>query len=108
MIRHIVTFAFKTDINGGRSAAEAQLRAALEPLAHTVPGVRSLEIGIDDGSVAGHWDAALISVHDSADALAAYQVHPDHVAALTVVASIVKSKSVVDYVVADLTGEPSP
>jgi len=108
VIRHIVTFTFKASDAEGRAAAGAQLRAALEPLGASIPGVRSLEVGIDDGSVAGHWDAALLSVHDSAEALAAYQVHPDHVAALAVVAALVESKSVVDYPVADPAGEPAP
>ena len=97
MIRHIVTFQFKATDAAERAEAATKLRAALEPLGASVPGVQSLEIGIDDGSVDGHWDAALVSVHDSADALAAYQVHPDHVAALGIVGDLVAQKSVVDF-----------
>ena len=107
MIRHIVTFAFSATDAAGRAAAAAQLRAALEPLGASIPGVHSLEVGIDDGSVPGHWDAALISVHDSAEALAAYQVHPDHIAALGIVATLVESKSVVDFPVADPGAGPT-
>ena len=107
MIRHVVTFKFKAEHAEQHSAAALQLRATLEPLGSLVPGVRSLEIGIDDGSVEGHWDAVLISVHDSADALAAYQVHPEHVAALDVVASLVDMKSVVDYPVQGPAAEPA-
>lgn len=105
MIRHIVTFQFSATDAEGRAAAGAELRATLEPLGASIPGVRSLEIGLDDGSVPGHWDAALVSVHDSVEALAAYQVHPDHLAALGVVATLVESKSVVDYSFDDLTDE---
>ncbi len=97
MIRHIVTFQFTATEGAGRAEAAEKLRATLEPLADSVPGVQSLEIGIDDGSVDGHWDAALVSVHDSAEALAAYQVHPDHVAALGIVGKLVAQKSVVDF-----------
>ena len=96
MIRHVVTFKFVAEDPEGRARAAARLRDALEPLATRVPGVRSLEVGIDDGSVPGHWDAVLVSHHDSASALAAYQEHPEHVAALRVVAELVAAKSVVD------------
>lgn len=97
MIRHIVTFKFKASSEAERNASADRLREALQPLATSIPGVRSLEIGIDDRSVPGHWDAVLISHHDSAEALAAYQVHPDHKAALGVIGALVESKSVVDY-----------
>lgn len=100
MIRHIVTFKFTQQARSDRNASIQQLRSALEPLAASVPGVRSLEIGIDDLVIDGHWDAVLISQHDSFDALAAYQVHPEHQAALQVVAELVESKSVVDYSIA--------
>jgi len=43
----------------------------------------------------------LVSHHDSFEALAAYQVHPDPQAALAVVATVVSEKSVVDYELAD-------
>lgn len=101
MIRHIVTFKLQATDATARAEAAATLRGALEPLAGVIPGVQSLEIGIDDGSVAGHWDAVLVSHHDSFEALAAYQVHPDHQAALAVVATVVSEKSVVDYELAD-------
>ncbi|MBB1510932.1 Dabb family protein [Tessaracoccus sp. MC1756] len=95
MIRHVVTFKFKTGQD--RGAAATRLREALVPLRDLIPGVQSLEVGIDDQSVSGHWDAVLISVHDSSEALAEYQGHPDHRKALAVVAELVEAKSVVDY-----------
>lgn len=97
MIRHIVTFKFTEESRSDRETAITRLREALEPLAARIPGVQSLEIGIDDLSVDGHWDAVLISHHDSFEALAAYQVHPEHQEALQVVGSIIEAKSVVDY-----------
>ncbi|MEJ6488744.1 Dabb family protein [Leucobacter sp. USCH14] len=97
MIRHIVTFQFAATDPEGRAAAANRLRAALEPLANSIPGVQSLEVGIDDGGISGHWDAALVSVHDSAEALAAYQSHPEHLAALAVIAELTARKSVVDF-----------
>lgn len=97
MIRHIVTFQYKPEFAASRDSASAQLRGALEPLAHSIPGVQSLEVGIDSSALTGHWDAVLISHHDSAEALAEYQAHPRHLAALEVVATLIVNKSVVDY-----------
>ena len=39
----------------------------------------------------------LVSEHESAEALAAYQAHPDHVAAGPFVRSVVADKSCVDF-----------
>ena len=97
MIRHIVTFRFRAEDPEGRAEAAGRLRAALEPLAGTNPRIQPFEIGIDNGSVPGHWDAALVSLHDSYDALAAYQVHPAHQAALEVIGELVSDKTVVDH-----------
>ncbi|UOR01371.1 Dabb family protein [Leucobacter allii] len=94
MIRHIVTFAFRDTLS--REAAEAGLRAALEPLARSVPGVLALEVAVDDSGISGHWDAVLISHHASAEDLAAYQIHPDHLAAVEALDPIVGNRSVVD------------
>jgi len=97
MIRHVVTFQFKATDPEDRAESIVKLRAALEPLADLIPGVQALTVGIDDQSVPGHWDAALISDHDSYEALAAYQVHPEHIAALSVIGALLSDKSVVDF-----------
>ena len=101
MIQHIVTFEFAAKDDAGREEAARALRAALEPLGSCIPGVRSLTVGVDTSGIAGHWDAALLSVHDSAEALAAYQAHPAHLEALGIVAALVSAKSVVDFEIGD-------
>lgn len=97
MIQHIVTFQLKDQGFEARARSAKALRDALEPLATIIPGVVSLVVGIDESNIDGHWDAALISVHESAEALAEYQAHPAHVAALGIVASLITAKSVVDF-----------
>ncbi|MGO1543252.1 MAG: Dabb family protein [Gulosibacter sp.] len=97
MIRHVVTFKFKAETAEGKSAAASQLRESLEPLAASVPGVRFLQFGIDNGSVEGHWNAVLITEHDSFQELSEYQVHPHHRAVLDTVGDLVSEKSIVDY-----------
>ncbi|WP_053386109.1 Dabb family protein [Leucobacter japonicus] len=96
MILHVVTFACTPGDDAHRARCIERLRGALEPLAATIPGVRSLRVGVDESGIDGHWDAVLLSTHDSAAALAEYQAHPAHVAALAVVGEVVAAKSVVD------------
>ncbi len=96
MIRHIVLFRLHGDATERADGVE-RLRAALEPLADTVPGVRSLRVDGDGSGVDWHWHASLVSEHESWEALAAYQVHPAHVAVLgTVIAEVAAEKAVVD------------
>lgn len=97
MIRHIVLFALEGD-GIERSAGAHALREALEPLVDVVPGLRSLRVDADGSGIEGHWHAALVSEHDSWEALAEYQAHPEHVRVLReVVATVARDKAVVDY-----------
>lgn len=97
MIRHIVTFQLNAPGRVERDRALARLRAELEDMLPLIDDVDALHVGIDDGSVPGHWDAVLVSEHPDRKALARYQVHPVHVRALEVVSELVAEKSVVDY-----------
>ncbi|WP_173921914.1 Dabb family protein [Agromyces sp. Marseille-P2726] len=98
MIRHIVLFALAGDDEAARAAAVSELTASLVPLSDSIPGVRSLRVDADGSGIGFHWHAALVSEHDSWEALAAYQADPRHVHVLqTVVARLVTEKAVVDY-----------
>lgn len=97
MIRHIVLFILEGD-EAGRAAGVRILRAALEPLVGVVPGLRSLRVDADGSGIEGHWHAALVSEHDSWEALAGYQAHPEHVRILReVVPTVARDKAVVDH-----------
>jgi hypothetical protein len=94
MIRHIVLFGLPEQ---DKQSSIRSLKAALEPLANAIPGVISLRVDADLHRVDGHWDLALVSEHETWEALDAYQVHPDHQEALQVVTALVDRKAVVDY-----------
>lgn len=96
MIRHIVLFRFAPTETDPAAAFES-LAGALRPLATSVEGVISLRVDADPKRVGSHWDAALVSEHESWDDLAAYQVHPAHLDALKVVNEVIVDKAVVDY-----------
>lgn len=97
MIRHIVSWTLQASDAEGKAAAIEGMRSRLEPLVGVIPGLQSLVVRADIGQVESNWDVALVSEHDSAEALAAYQAHPDHVAAGPYVRSVVVDKSCVDY-----------
>ena len=97
MIRHIVTFRVGATDPIERGRALDRLRSELEGLLALIDDVETLHVGIDDGTVPGHWDAVLVSEHPDAAALARYQTHPEHVRVLRIVAELVAEKSVVDY-----------
>jgi hypothetical protein len=97
MIRHIVTFRVHAVGVSEREVALARLRTELEALLPLIDDVETLHVGIDNGSVSGHWDAVLVSEHPDYDALGRYQTHAAHVRVLAIVAELVAEKSVVDY-----------
>lgn len=97
MIRHIVVFKFDAGSAEEQQAKFEKLSGALRSLAGAIPGVQSLRVDADPKTVTTHWDAALVSEHDTWEALEAYQVDPAHVAAVRVVNAVAVDKAVVDY-----------
>jgi hypothetical protein len=97
MIRHIVLFKVSDRTPDGARAQVETLRAALEPLAASVPGVLALRLSADPKFVETHWDAALETEHASWEDLAAYQAHPEHQRAIAVIDPVVAQRAIVDY-----------
>lgn len=95
MIRHVVAWKLKPEADPATAIEE--MRAALEGLVGVVPGLSSLTVRADLGAVETNWDAVLISEHDSADAVAAYQTHPAHIEAAAVPRQYADQRAVVDY-----------
>jgi hypothetical protein len=73
------------------------IRARLTSLVGVVPGLLRMDVEPDLGVAPGHWDLVLVSDHESADALAGYQAHPEHRAAAAFVAAFVRERAIVDY-----------
>ena len=80
MIKHIVLFKMRDDIEAEHKETELQvIKAGLEALLGIVPSLRSMEVGINMNP-AEKFDLALISTFDDMEGLNAYAVHPDHLA----------------------------
>ncbi|HSC85631.1 MAG TPA: Dabb family protein [Polyangiaceae bacterium] len=83
MVIHLVLFKFADPAD----AAEAQRR--LLTLRGQIPGMSSLDAGLDFTRSARSFDLGLVTHHDSPEALQAYQVHPLH----EEVAAFIRSKA---------------
>lgn len=76
MIKHIVLYTLKEDVN--KDEAVKIIKEALEPLVGIIPGLTYMEIR---RAYQGGMDYALYSHFESKEALKAYATHPAHLAA---------------------------
>ena len=97
MIRHIVLWKLKAEDAAGREQAVAAIAGALEPLAHVIPGIANLVVRANVAYEDVNWDVALVGDYESVAALDAYQVHPEHVAAVQIVRANVRERASIDY-----------
>lgn len=100
MIKHVVMWKLADHAEGAAKAANAaRIKALLEACAGRIPGLRSLEVGIDAGLDGAAWDVVLVSEFDDRAALDAYQVHPLHEEAKAFIGKVRKDRSAVDFLV---------
>ena len=77
MLQHYVFLKYREGTSDGHVVAFCQRMFALRG---TIDGIHRLEIGRDELHDARSWDLVLIMEFASAEALRAYQRHPDHLA----------------------------
>lgn len=98
MITHIVLWKLHDHADGRSREANAQLaKEQLEALQGRIPGLLHIEVGVDVLRTDASADLALYSRLESLEALAAYQIHPEHQAILPLMKSITASRTVIDY-----------
>lgn len=98
MIKHIVFWRLKDSAHGNDRATNARLiKQKLEGLRGRIPGLLSIEVGVDfvAGETSSH--VALYSEFASREALAGYQAHPEHKAIVPFVADAAAERRMVDY-----------
>ncbi len=97
MIKHIVLFKLKEEIgNTEKMEVMNQFKLAIEALPTIIPIIRKIEVGLNMNP-AEKWDIALYSEFASMDDLKAYAIHPAHVEAAKLLASVKDERSCVDY-----------
>jgi len=101
MLKHIVMWNVRGDDAATRARHTAQLKAAFESLRGRVPGLRHLEVGIDESRVDYACDVVLYTEFDSREALVAYAEHPEHLRIRAALGDLRIARHQVDYDVSD-------
>ena len=91
MVKHIVLYTFKEDVN--KEDAVKLIASVLEPLVGKIPGLLHMEIRRAFNGM----DYALYSEFESREALAEYAEHPLHVAAKGHFFHLLDSRVAADY-----------
>ena len=91
MVKHIVMYTLKEDVD--KAAAVEFIRSVLEPLVGQIPGLNHLEVRQSYQGM----DYALYSELESKEALAAYAVHPLHLAAKDQFSHMIATRVSADY-----------
>lgn len=99
MIKHIIIWRLNGENAERRKAQAQQIKTVLEALNGRIDGLRKLEVGINFSDTASSAHVSLYSEFDSREALAAYQIHHEHVKAAAVVKAAASERHLVDYAV---------
>lgn len=91
MVKHIVLYTLKEDVN--KAEAVAIIRSVLEPLVGKIPGLLHLEIR----QAFNGMDYALYSEFESRQALENYAKHPLHLEAKTHFHYFIATRVAADY-----------
>lgn len=96
MISHTVMWRFKEENKEENMNTVAERLMALYK-SGKIDGLRKMEIGKDVSHTDMSYDMVLLTEFDSMAALAAYKIHPDHVAISQFVKTIRTARAVVDF-----------
>ncbi len=98
MVRHIVVWSFNDEFTPEQKRANAEMiRDEIRNLKNLIADISFIDV-IIEALPTGNADLMLTSLFESEEALARYQVHPEHVrVAKTIITPLVKNKLVMDY-----------
>lgn len=96
-IRHIVMWSLAGDTPQARHANALKLKAGFESLRGRIPGLLTLEVGIDSSHVDYACHTVLVSEFESQAALDAYAVHPEHLRVKAELGNMRTARHQVDY-----------
>jgi len=91
MMKHIVMWTLRDKSDA------AAIKARLDALAGKIPGLLSIEVGIDVLESEQSADLVLIADLEDRQALEAYQNHPAHQAVIPLVKAAAITRTVIDY-----------
>ena len=98
MIRHIVMWNFKQGLSETQKSENAQeMKKQLEALKEKTSGVIEIDVVISPLAT-GNADIMLTSLFENEQALADYQVHPEHLRVGQFISSFLCNRMCIDYV----------
>lgn len=95
MVKHIVMWRFKEDIDHQQSGNE--MKEMLLELKGRVPELKSIEVGLNFNDSDAAYDIVLYTSFMSMEDLHKYQIHPDHQKVVEYVRQVTKERVVVDF-----------
>ncbi len=97
MVRHIVMLNFKEEFSPAENHENAKrVKSLLEGLKNVIPGIVEFRV-IIDALPTSNKDLVFNTLFESAETLAAYQTHPEHVRVASYVASVMCNRTCIDY-----------
>jgi quinol monooxygenase YgiN len=99
MIKHIVMWNLRGDTPEQKAGAAALLKRSFEELRGRIPGLLSIEVGIDTSRADYACDVVLYSEFENQAALDAYATHPEHLRLRQTLGDLRTARHQVDYVI---------
>ncbi len=96
MIRHIVMFTLKDFDEEEKDSVKLKIKNMLEDLKDIIPGIVKINV-ITNPLPTTNGDVILDSLFESEEALANYQVHPEHMKAGEYIGTVRKERICIDY-----------
>lgn len=100
--KHIVMWDVRGTTADEKSSAAQLIKTSFEALAGKIPGMRSVEVGLDVSGVDYACDVVLYMEFDTPQQLSDYAVHPEHLRIKQVLGDIRIARHQVDYLAAEL------
>jgi len=98
VVKHIVLWRLKPEAHGRPAAENARaIKEKLEALRGRIPGMLTIEVGLDFSRSDNSCDLALYSEFESRAALDVYQAHPEHKAVMPFILEARSQRHLVDY-----------
>ncbi len=98
MFKHIVLWQLKESAHGRSQAENARLlKEKFEALKGVIPGLKTVEVGIDMMGGEDSADLSLYTEFETRAAFEAYYVHPAHKAILPLLREARSERRVIDY-----------
>jgi Stress responsive A/B Barrel Domain len=103
MVKHIVMWNVRGRTPEQKREAAQLVKTAFESLSGKIPGLTTLEVGLDVSAVDYACDVVLYTEFENQESLDAYASHPEHLRVKQLVGDVRIARHQVDYVKGSVT-----